>query len=318
MFQASLAAVKQEAVVSTLRRQLESHGNRGAALIQQRATAPLLAARRTGYAATTTPWPATPTARAIAPDGRRGGSDNPCALVGNSGGGGGSDLSTGGELDDLQQHPRSGSCDGRRLHPRTPTTDILRRLLYEKTPPASSSSTPAAAPTGGEENEASGGKNGNWCAAAEDGSDPHARRRSRRGRRLFADGSAALRADPANDPDDVASARRGPAALFSDSACGVAGAGEAAMGVRGRERRSCGGAGGAAAVEERDDNRGRASPHGGGLEQAAGIAVQGDRFAGEVAGGGPATGEEGVLRERLLQARREFSALRSGAPPVDV
>lgn len=266
-----------------------------------------------GAMATKTPSPVTLTARTSVRDGRRG-----SVLVGSSYGGRGGVVNNAvGELDDQQQQPRSSPCDGRRQHPRTPTTDILRRLLYEKTPPMSSSSTAAAPSTAREADEASGEKNGSWCTVAEDGSDANARRRSRRGRRLFADGSAALRADPADVSDDVGAACRGPAALFLDSAVGVVSAEDAAMGVPGRESRRCGGAAAAAAVEEGVGNRGGVSPRGGGLEQATGTAVDGGRFAGDVARGGLATGEEGVLRERLLQARREFSALRSGAPPVD-
>jgi len=417
VFQASLAAVKQEALVSTLRRKLEPRGTRGAPPSQQQAAAPLLAARRTAHAAASsspstaaaapaatratlrpgqggatppgrgtsqgsnrlrhneflateasastpplascprpsldynaaasaagpvvvspgrspccccggatmaeTTTPSTPAARTSIRDGRRSGSDDSCVLFGSGGGGGGVNNTAGRELDGHnQQHPRSSSCDGRRQHPRTPTTDILRRLLYEKTPPMSSSLPAAAAAAASGAEKDAGGTYGSWCAAAEDGSDPNARRRSRRGRRLFAEGSAALRARPADDSDDVAAACRGPGALFPDSVCGSAGAGEAVEGDRGWEARSCGAktaaGAGVVAEEEGSDCDGRENPPGGRcLDEATGAAGEDSWLADQAAGGGPATGEEGVLRERLLQARREFSALRSGAPPVD-
>lgn len=104
-----------------------------------------------------------------------------------------------GELDEEKRRHANGQ-------PRTPTTDILRRLLYENTPTSASHPTD---PVG--KSETRDGEQGS------DGmSSP--RRRSRQGRRLFAEGSTVLRAFPTAS-ENVAEVRRGPASLFSDSAC---------------------------------------------------------------------------------------------------
>ncbi|CAM9478827.1 unnamed protein product [Ectocarpus sp. 4 AP-2014] len=88
--------------------------------------------------------------------------------------------------------------------PRTPTTDILRRLLYENTP--ASHATDSAV-----NNETGAGEQGNNGMNS-------SRRRSRQGRRLFAEGSTVLRAFPTAS-ESVAEVRRGPSSLFSDSVC---------------------------------------------------------------------------------------------------
>lgn len=105
-----------------------------------------------------------------------------------------------GELDEEKRRHTNGQ-------PRTPTTDILRRLLYENTP------TSASHPTDpGGKSETGAGEQGS------EGTNSSSRRRSRQGRRLFAEGSTVLRAIPTAS-ENVAEVRRGPASLFSDSAC---------------------------------------------------------------------------------------------------
>lgn len=175
--------------------------------------------------------------------------------------------------------------------PRTPTTDILRRLLYEKTP---KSSTSCAAESG----EKAG------IIADEENSDRsgHTSRRSRNGRRLFAEGSTVLRACPAAS-DDAAGVRRGPAALFSDPTCG-------ASGVDATEA-CAGGCTDVLAAGEGGENGAGKTMLPGDVEAAAGKAGSSGYM--DQKGGRLATGEV-VLRERLLQARKEFSALRTGAP----
>lgn len=161
--------------------------------------------------------------------------------------------------------------------PRTPTTDILRRLLYENTP----TSAPALEPDGGKS-----GVDG-------DGSDG-VRERSRHGRRLFAEGSTVLRACPTAGCD-VAGVRRGPGALFSDSACG-SGVGRCEAGSSNRlvaEDDQC------AEDDEMPRAGRRLKPT---RDEATGIGRPGER---EV----PLPSEEVILRERLLRARRDFSAL---------
>lgn len=347
VFQASLAAVKQDALVSTLRRQLELNGSRDALAQQPQFLTP----RQTGFAAErsaaaaafaglqddalpgkgisqrlsrlrdeielpveastppsvslspsrrhnagtvpkpadmspgrscgrcrgTTPFVATPAPRSSARDRGQGG-------VYTSGGGNSVGDNTNRNTVATEEDTRRHSCG----QPRTPTTDILRRLLYESTP---KSSTSCAAE--------SGGKTRRTADEEDFDRSDHTTRRSRNGRRLFAEGSTVLRACPAA-ADDVEGARRGPAALFSDPACGAGGvqATEAWAGV-------CSGV--LAAREEGENGAGKATLLG---DVKATVGKTGDGGFVDQKGGRLATGEV-VLRERLLQARKEFSALRT-------
>lgn len=96
------------------------------------------------------------------------------------------------------------NCRHTNGQPRTPTTDILRRLLYENTPASHATDSVGKNETGGGQ-QGSNGMNSS-------------RRRNRQGRRLFAEGSTVLRAFPTAS-ENVAEVRRGPSSLFSDSVC---------------------------------------------------------------------------------------------------
>ena len=120
--------------------------------------------------------------------------------------------------------------------------------------------------------------------------------RSRHGRRLFAEGSTVLRSRPASS-GDVARSRRGPAALFSDPACGTGGV----------EIKDCSGV----LLEREEGKTGAGKSTLLGSVQAVVGEVCSDEDIDQM-GGQLATGET-VLRERLQQAREEFSALRTGA-----
>lgn len=175
--------------------------------------------------------------------------------------------------------------------PPTPTTDILRRLLYENSPISASLNT-----------ERSGGKHRRG-AADDDGGGyfENAGRKSRHGRRLFAECSTALRARPV-DSDGVAGLRRSPGTLFSDLAC-EAGAVKATVDDR---------------CETRGCSRLLAVREGGGDGNGKTVISGGLKAAAEKPGSdalmGRLAASEVVLRERLLQARKEFSVLRAVAP----
>lgn len=276
VFQASLTAVKQEALVSALRRQLEMSGScdargqrpqlltpRHTGIAEERSTAAVSAEGRG-----TAPLLATPATQSSVHDRRYNGVDSSRtpALV----------------EEDAQRHPCGKPC--------TPTTDILRRLLYENTPKSSSSCA-----------EESDGKTG-IADAERCGRSDHVARRSRNGRRLFADGSTVLRSCPASS-HDVAGSRRGPAALFSDPACGTCG-----VEVSETWTEDC-----SSVLVEREEGETES-------EKATLLgevkAVVGNTVGDEVVDqneGQLGTGEV-VLRERLLQARKEFLALLTGAP----
>lgn len=295
VFQASLAAVKQEALLSALRRQLEVNESRDAPGPQPH----LLTLRPTGFAAhrsaavvsaqvqddavarkgpsqrlsrlrdeRVSPTEAsTPPPVSLSPPRRSYAGALPDAEV----------------EEDTQRHP----CGERR----TPTTDILRRLLYENTPKSSAS---CAAESGAKTRRIAGEED---C----DRSD-HLARRSRNGRRLFAEGSTVLRSCPAAS-DDVAGARRGPSALFSDLACGMGGVEGSGAVIEGCS--------GVPAVRGEGENGAEKPTLLGDVKAVVG--KEGSDEVVDQKGGRLVTGEI-VLRERLLRARKEFSALRTGAP----
>lgn len=291
----SLAAVRQEALVSALRRQLESR-DLGATTAResQAASSPIspeqgndLAPRRRQSgklsrlrhevslsAAQASPPVSTPRQSLCTNHAYRTGSPGAagCDRCGGSSPAAATPTAESnfrGRLDDEQKA-------------RTPTTDILRRLLYENTPLSSSPRT--LEPDG-----KIGVCQGDFGSAGE---------RSRHGRRLFAEGSTVLRACP-TAVFDVAEIRRGPGALFSDSACG-AGAGGCQVGDYRRM----------VAEDDKCPREGKMSRVGGSQKPTT---EKADAFNGrpgesEV----PLAAGEAALRERLLRARRDFSALHTG------
>lgn len=161
--------------------------------------------------------------------------------------------------------------------------------------------------------ERSGRKSRRGVAAADDEDDgaggkggdfENAGRRNRHGRRLFAEGSTALRARPV-DSDEVAGVRRGPGSLFSKLACEADTVKATAVGdgcgTRGCSRLADG------SEEGGHGNVQGASVSGGVKEEAWAEKPGSDMLTGRLAT------SEAVLRERLLQARKEFSSLRTRA-----
>lgn len=351
LFQASLATVKQEALIASLRRRLESHvlpgagGQRTSPLTPQRAGHAAKSAMCAASAAddlsrgpqdadpprrdiserfsclrneialpgklsTPTPTPiSTPLPRRDPRDNRKSKGVSPgrsCGLCGSASAPADSSAVPGqrwedgyGSSGEIERERESHGHGRAACQPPTPTTDILRRLLYENSPRSTSSNA-----------ERSERKSRRGAADDDDDDDgggfENAGRRSRHGRRLFAEGSTALRARPV-DSDEVAGVRRGPGSLFSNLACEEDMVKATAVGD-GCGARSCSRV--VVVSEEGVNGNGKGKPSvSSGLKAAAAVEKPGsDAFTSRLAT------SEVVLRERLLQARKEFSALRTRAP----
>lgn len=171
------------------------------------------------------------------------------------------------------------SVERRCTRTRTPTTDILRRLLYESTPlPGSRGEGTATTAAGGSSSISSGPS-----------------------RRLF----AACCGD-AGRADDWGEKIHQDAALFSDSAN---------LGGNHSIARKCGNGTGGIGIGDRNDGGTRDGTAAD--VAAAGMALDskadsGERCARSAATRNGSTNGEVVLRERLLQAREDFATLRSG------
>lgn len=193
---------------------------------------------------------------------------------GGGGGGGGTGCGAGTEHASVERTPRSAKEEKRRGDPQvpTPTTDVIRRLLYESTPPAS-------------QMEAGGGSTARIVA---------------NGRRLF---SGDCTPGGSGNGSGIRGSGGTATALFSGSPSSQrSGRGDRSEGNDSRGMGARGGRNGETAVLP-------ARGSGGGV---AGCSV-GEATASAMAGSRIAKGEL-LLRERLLQARRDFSALRTGVP----
>lgn len=206
---------------------------------------------------------------------------------GGGGGGGGTGCGAENASGDTRT-PRTAKEEKRPGDPqvRTPTTDVIRRLLYESTP------SPQMDP---------GGSAGRIAA---------------RGRLLFSeDIPTAAFSGGSGNANEVRGGTTA-AALFSDSPCRRSGG----SGGSGGARRESGSRG----MGARGGRNGDGRPATAASAASAVLTADANSEEGVVAGcpvgtatamaGGRIAKGEIALRERLLQARRDFSALRTGVP----